>query len=319
MSPVSFISRSLIIISFLLVVVSLQAQQERQYTQFFSNKLAINPAYAGEDRIGSITAIYRNQWLQFEGAPISQLITLNTPLFTPKVGFGLGLYHNTIGIFETYEASMAYSYDLINRPKHSLRIGIQGSLRNFKIDVNSPLIYTIDPNDPSLANVEPSKIYGNVGMGIYLNINKFYVGFSTPRFFDNTIGFNSISDLTAKEVAHYYIMTGLTLPISSDVDVQTNILGKYVKGAPFVMDINGNLIFSQTFTIGLGYRTGGDSYGDAMDLNVQYLFNKLIGFGVAYDYTLSKINKVSSGTVEALVRINFNNNKDNLHNPRFFF
>lgn len=319
MNPVNIISRSLLIISFLLIFVSVQAQQERQFSQFFSNKLSINPAYAGEDRIGSITAIYRNQWLKFEGAPISQLITLNTPLFTPKVGFGLGLYHSTIGIFETWEASMAYSYDLINRPKHSLRIGIQGSIRNFKIDVNSPLLYLIDPNDPSLTNVEPSKYYGNVGMGIYLNINRFYIGLSTPRFFANTIGFNSISDLTAKEVSHYYLMTGLTLPISSDIDVQTNVLGKYVSGAPLVMDINANLIFNQAFTVGVGYRTGGDDYGDSVDFNVQYLFNKLVGIGVAYDYTLSRIRSVSSGTVEALVRINFNNNKDNLHNPRFFF
>ena len=317
MKPLYIKFRSIIIAALLLVIVQVNAQQERHYTQFFSNKISLNPAYAGEDEIGSITAIYRNQWLKFDGAPTSQLITLNTPIFNPKVGFGLGIQHSTIGIFENWEGFMAYSYDLINRPKYSVRLGIQGSIRNYRID-NTKVVVT-DPQDPSYVDIEPSTYKGNFGFGLYLNLNKFYFGFSSPRFYGNSIGFNNASDFTAKEIAHYYIMTGLTLPISSDIDVQTNVLGKFVTGAPFDMDVNVNVIFNKTFTIGGGYRIGGDKFGDSGSLNIQYLFNRLIGIGLAYDYTISNIRDVSSGTIEALVRVNFNNNKDNLHNPRFFF
>lgn len=301
-----------------LVATRIEAQQERHYTQFFVNKMTLNPAYAGEDGIGSVTAIYRNQWLKFEGAPQSQLVTLNMP-FSSRVGFGLGVYHSQIGLFETWEASMAYSYDLINRNNKSLRIGIQGSIRNFNIDVNNPSIITTDPSDPSVINVDGAKYYGNFGMGLYLNINKFYFGVSTPRFYENVIGVNTITNLTAKEVAHYYLMTGLTIPASTNVDVQTNVLGKYVDGAPFNMDVNVNFIFFKALTLGAGYRTGGDKYGDAVEGIVQYLIGKKIGIGVAYDYPLSQISGVSPGSIEGLLRLNFSNNKNNLKNPRFFF
>ncbi len=308
-----------LLVVFQIISNLIHAQQERHYTQFFVNKMSINPAYAGEDEIGSITAIYRNQWLGFDGAPQSQLVTLNTPLFSSRVGFGLGLYHSKIGLFETWDASMAYSYDLINRNNRSLRIGVQGSVRNFNIDNTDPSIIITDPSDPSLLNIDGSKYYGNFGMGLYLNINKFYFGVSSPRVFGNTIGVNTTANITAKEVPHMYLMTGLTIPASPNIDVQTNVLGKYVNGAPFNMDVNVNFIFSKAFTLGAGYRTGGDKYGDSIEGIVQYLFSKKIGIGVAYDYTLSEISNVASGSIEGLLRVNFTNNKNNLKNPRFFF
>jgi len=304
----------LIVIGF---INQVQAQQERHYTQFFANKLSLNPAYAGEDGIGAITAMYRNQWLKLEGAPVSQLITLNTPIFNPRVGFGLALAHSTIGLFETFDASMAYSYDLINRPNRSLRIGMQGAIRNFRTDFSKERI--VNPNDPSIVNAVASQYNGNFGMGLHLSIDKFYFGISSPRILNNTIGFNDVAETTAQELAHIYLMTGLTIPLNRNIDVQTNILGKYVKGAPFDMDVNANLLFNETFTIGAGYRIGGDSFGDAISFITQYLIGKKIGIGFAYDYTLSDINNVANGSIEALVRYNFTNNKNNLHNPRFFF
>ena len=300
-------------------IATVKGQQERQYTQFYVNKMSLNPAYAGEDAIGSITAIYRNQWIGFQGSPQSQLVTLNTPLFSPRVGLGLGISHSKIGLFETWDASMAYSYDLINQKNKSLRIGIQGSIRNFNVDINNPEIIVTDPGDPSLLNVDGAKYYGNFGMGLYMNINQFYFGISSPRFFSNTIGVNKDASLTAKEVSHLYLMTGLTLPASDNIDVQANVLGKYVNGAPFNMDVNVSFIFSKAFTLGTGFRTGGDKYGDSVNAVAQYLFNKKIGIGIAYDYTLSEISNASTGSIEGLLRINFTDNKSNLKNPRFFF
>jgi hypothetical protein len=95
--------------------------------------------------------------------------------------------------------------------------------------------------------------------GALSKCNKFYFGISSPRFFSNTIGVNTTTNITAKEVPHVYLMTGLTLPAAQNIDVQTNVLGKYVDGAPFNMDVNVNLIFSKALTLGAGYRTGGDN------------------------------------------------------------
>ena len=49
-------------------VWQVQAQQDHRYTQFMYNKLMYNPAYAGARGVPSISAMYRQQWLGFEGA-----------------------------------------------------------------------------------------------------------------------------------------------------------------------------------------------------------------------------------------------------------
>ena len=91
------------------------AQQEHQYTQFMYNKLPINPAYSGARGVPSVTAIYRNQWMGFEGAPKSVLASFNSPFLTKRVGIGVTISHNQIGLDKDFAGSMAYSYDLIRR------------------------------------------------------------------------------------------------------------------------------------------------------------------------------------------------------------
>ena len=87
-----------IIISLLfLLQYSVEGQQEQLYTQFMFNKMAMNPAYAGNDEMYSITAIHRNQWTGFDGAPETQLLSLNAPVGR-RVGLGLNVARNTIGI-----------------------------------------------------------------------------------------------------------------------------------------------------------------------------------------------------------------------------
>ena len=59
----------LFLLCILAASMQVQAQQDHQYTQFMYNKLLINPGYAGARGVPSVTGIYRNQWLGFDGAP----------------------------------------------------------------------------------------------------------------------------------------------------------------------------------------------------------------------------------------------------------
>ena len=77
---------------------TLLSQQEQLYTQFMYNKLGLNPAFAGNHEQVALSAIIRNQWIGFEGAPVTQSASLNAPLASQKIGLGLNLTRNTIGI-----------------------------------------------------------------------------------------------------------------------------------------------------------------------------------------------------------------------------
>ena len=73
----------LLLISMFLIIPSVQAQQDSQYTQYMYDTHSINPAYAGSRGSLSIMGVYRNQWVGLEGAPK----TLNFSAHSP-IGFG---------------------------------------------------------------------------------------------------------------------------------------------------------------------------------------------------------------------------------------
>ena len=299
----------------------LNAQQEHHYTQFMHHKLYINPAYAGSRGVPSITAIYRDQWAGFDGAPKSFLASFHSPFLSKRVGVGVTLNQRKIGFNRDFFASLAYSYDLISQDEVSLRIGIQGSLRSLGIDFAKAQPGQL--GDQSLLDEgKINDIYGNVGAGVYATFaERFYVGLSVPRIYSNGIGFeNPDADRTAKEYRHTYGMVGANFPISNDISLMPNVLVKYVQNAPINADLNLNLNIRQKVTAGISYRLGGDGGGDSVDLLVFWQATPLVGVGAAYDFTLSQIRDYTAGSFEIMLLADLKkpSGKKNLSNPRFF-
>ena len=58
-----------------LFVVNASAQQEPLFTQYYVNDMAINPAISGSKSYNPLTIQTRQQWLGFEGAPLSTNIS----------------------------------------------------------------------------------------------------------------------------------------------------------------------------------------------------------------------------------------------------
>src|SRR5690349_25017905 len=85
-----------------------RAQHSIVYSQYLFNGLLINPAYAGSHVQLSASLTYRNQWINFQGAPVTATFGAHTSLYKGKVGVGLlttvdkiGSYTNT-GFFGSY-------------------------------------------------------------------------------------------------------------------------------------------------------------------------------------------------------------------------
>ncbi|HMX39563.1 MAG TPA: PorP/SprF family type IX secretion system membrane protein, partial [Saprospiraceae bacterium] len=173
--------------------VSLWAQQDHHYTQFMYNKLLLNPGYAGAREVPSLTAIYRNQWIGFKGAPKSALASFNTPIFSKRQGVGITMSSRSIGLQRDFLASLAYAYDVISSKKMSLRVGLNGSLRSLGFDLANahPQPGSGPYSDPSIGDQRINDFYGNVGAGIYATYDqRVYLGFSVPRIYTNVIGYN---------------------------------------------------------------------------------------------------------------------------------
>lgn len=297
----------------------LLAQQEAHYTHFMYNTLSLNPAVAGSKGHPTILALYRKQWLGFEGAPDSKLVSFHTPLGTGKrVGFGLTIQNDQLGINNNWSGSMAYAYRIKIDEDTDVQFGIQGSMRYFGLDFRNQIIR--QSGDPSVLDGAVSKQYlGNFGAGIYVNYKQAFFGASVPNFFPNNIGVNPGSN-GASLSPHFYVMAGAMIPLSSSSDIvlRPSALAKVVNNAPFDLDLNLSLIFNNSFIFGLSYRLGGDGIGDSVDALLHYRFNGNMGIGISYDYSLSDLQDYNNGSIEAIVVYDFVKERKNMANPRFF-
>lgn len=311
----------ILLILFITPAFFLNAQQENHFTQFYYNKMHLNPGYAGSRGLGSITALYRNQWIGFEGAPEAKVLTFDMPIARSRVGFGLNLSQHTVGIMNNFYGTMAYNYNIPLDENISLRVGMQAVLRYFTVDFSDPSVITRHNNDLSIPlGAEESQTKGDVGLGAYLNAKDFYVGISVPHLLKNEITFNSNTATLeiATELPHIYAMAGALIPFSEKFGLRPSMLVKYVNNAPLDVDINLSGVFNSAFIAGIAYRVGGSGGGESIDFNLFYQFEKF-GLGAAYDLTLSDLKDYNNGSIEALIRYDFKKEKGNMANPRFFF
>lgn len=312
----------------------LLAQQEAHYTQFMYNKQALNPGFAGARRVASITALYRNQWMGFNGSPTSYHIGIEGPFFAERLGSSLVLGSQSDGVIRRLYGNMGFSYDILHTDQTSLRIGLSGSMRHYRFDLSNPDVYIKDRLDQSLpASNVSEQLVGNIGTGLYFDHKEYYFGISIPNLYRNfiTLHENTAAQTLAQEQRHVYFMAGGLFPIAGDdIQLKPSIMGKYVPNAPFSLDLNLSVLFNKRFSTGLSYRYGqSGGAGDSIDFLAFAQATDRLGLGVAYDFTVSGLRNYNKGSIEALVRYDLGNKekgkapsdkeKNRMSNPRYFF
>jgi type IX secretion system PorP/SprF family membrane protein len=307
-------------IIFLLSAFSLFAQQEPHYTYFMYNQQLYNPAYVGSRNTASFTGLHRSQWLGFEGAPSSQVLSFQTPIMKQRAGVGGTISRQEIGISYNWFGSAAYAYRLRLTQELDLRIGIQATLEYLGLQFSDPKVVTVSPNDPSLSDGSfQDKYTGNVGVGMHLMYkNLFYFGASSPQIYPNDIGFNDLTKVTAQMAPHRYFSLGAAIPVTEELELMPNMLMKWVDHAPLDFDINFSVRYMEKVMAGVTYRAGGNRYGESVDFLLFMQFHPKFGAGLSYDLTLSDIRDYQSGTIELMVRYDLRDEKGDLENPRFF-
>ncbi|HHB77629.1 MAG TPA: type IX secretion system membrane protein PorP/SprF [Saprospiraceae bacterium] len=311
------------IVLLLFLTMSLEAQQEAQFTQFMFNKQYYNPAYSGMRGVPTLQAIYRKQWLGFTGAPENQQVNFNTPVAGQKIGLGLLVLRQSVGITQNISGVFSYSYSVVQSDMISVKLGLQASLEQFSINFANKDNIIREPGDPSTRDENTQATSGNVGVGLYVGHSNVYVGISMPNILESTIGVNDVGTQTATKAQHLYIMGGAAIPIGSNVRLLPAALLKGVKNAPIGFDTNLGIEFFQSLTVGASYRASIGDNGESIDFLLHYLIKNRLGVGLAYDNPISPIKDFSKGSIELLLQYDLkskdNQGSEDMSNPRFFF
>ena len=124
------------------------AQQDAQFTQYMYNTINVNPAYAGSRGAMSIFALHRTQWVGLDGAPVTNAVSVNTPINGSNLGLGLSLINDKIGptVENNFSADVSYTIPVSETSK--LSFGLKLSANLFDLDVLK--LDPVDSSDPSL-------------------------------------------------------------------------------------------------------------------------------------------------------------------------
>src|SRR6187431_295876 len=115
---------------------AVQAQFEPQFSQYMFNEMFINPAYAGSRKQISATMVYRNQWVGLEGAPKTQTASIHGPLMNKKLGLGVTIMNETIGVTHQFSVYGNYAYRFQVGSDGAFALGLQGGFINHQEDLS---------------------------------------------------------------------------------------------------------------------------------------------------------------------------------------
>lgn len=285
--------KKLFTIAALAFTINLSAQQDPQFTQFFFNKVWVNPGAAGANDAICASLLGRSQWMGFEGHPKTMLLSVDMPINAINSGAGLSFYQDNLGQITTTNVKLAYAYRLklgTGRLGLGLDLGYLG--KSVSTDFNP-----LTPNDPTVQGIA-GKNAGTFDMsfGAFYNNQKLYFGVSATHLTGQDFKFKDGSTITKLGAAqHMFVMGGYNWEISPDFTLKPSFLVK-TDFASTQVDVNLTATFMNRFWGGLSYRLQ-----DALAVNVGLNLWKDLRLGMAYDITTSRLNQYSSGSAEVFL------------------
>jgi type IX secretion system PorP/SprF family membrane protein len=288
------------------------AQQDPQFTHYMYNTLSVNPGYAGSRGVLNISALHRQQWIGLDGAPRTQTLYINSPLKNRKMGLGFSVVNDRIGPINQTFIYGDYSYTVRLTEMIKLSFGVKAGVNMFQPKIST--LNTIDPNDPAfVGSTLQRSIKPNIGAGLYLHHDHWYIGASSPRMVNNTFKLGDNSGDTVIAIRHIFIIAGGIIPINDGLKLKPTTQVKMVKNAPLSIDATVEALIREKFSVGGGIRLRDSFYG-----MVGYQFTSQFRAGLSYDYSSTKLKNVNNGTVEIMLSYDFLNKQDKLRSPRYF-
>lgn len=284
------------------------AQQDAQFTQYMYNTININPAYAGSRGVMSIFALHRTQWVGLDGAPVTNTASINTPLNRNNLGLGVSIINDKIGPTDENTLSADLSYTVPTSEKFKLSFGLKATANLFSLDASK-----LNPveSDPSIRDYN-NKFTPNIGAGVYFHSDKAYVGFSIPNFIE-TSRYDDNEIAIFKEKITYYLIGGYVFDLNYNLKFKPALLTKLVNGAPLQVDVSGNFLINDKFTIGVAYR-----WSAAVSAMVGFQITDGLYIGYGYDLETTKLANYSAGSHEVFLRYDIFQNNKKITTPRFF-
>lgn len=267
------------------VFVQSNAQSLPIYSQYMSNMVNINPAYAGNQQTPSLTFLWREQWAGLQGSPTTKSITYEGSINDNKVGLGVQLFEDKyVNYIKRTGVNLYYNIRIPVSENGSIRMGLKAGLYNDSKSLMNASAF--QSGDIALTN-NLNTIIPLAGGGLYYEDKRFYLGLAVPDLitFSNTQSYSADRGLYQVNDIHYFVHSGYLINVNDELVVKPSVLIKSVKGAPLEMDLNTNVWLENKIGLGVSYRTN-QTILAMVETKIQSKFR----LGYAYDMPFNRPN-----------------------------
>jgi type IX secretion system PorP/SprF family membrane protein len=292
-------SRFILSLLGLLFPLQLLGQMFPLSDHYLYNALSINPAFAGCHEALSTTISYRNQWIGFEDAPNSQVLSVHAPVHNDRIGLGLLVEKNSIGIFKESSFIGNYAYRMELRDG-KLALGLGFGFTLYNVAWNE--LKATDANDVKLMINSTSTVLPSFSLGTYYYTKKYFIGISMPQFLshelDKSTGKYKISSNFSG--SNYFLTGGYEVDLSHDVKLLPSLLLKYHPNNAIQIDYNAQLILKDKIWLGISYRNKNMLVG-----MLQFQLNYQIRMAYSYDFDIGTLGEYRNGSHEVVLNYVF--------------
>jgi len=299
------------------------AQQDPQFSMYMFNPIFYNPAYAGVEGVTKVIAVHRSQWLGYNpafaasgGAPSTQTLAIQAPLFRFRSGVGLHITNDNLGPLNNLEVQASYAYHLAFKDA-KMSFGIRLGIFSQAIDIGD--YNPIDANDPIILAFEEgndSQVRPDIAAGVFYQAKKFYVGISathlTQAEFD--FGQNVINNPLEN---HGYFTAGYNYEFNYKLVLTPSFIVR-TDFNEYNFDLGFVGTYDDKFWGGLSYRQGEAAI---LMVGANLTKDKALGLGYAFDLVLVERDAKAATSHEFLISyklpVTVSGGKKVVRTPRF--
>lgn len=291
-------------------------QQDPQFTQYMFDRLSVNPAVAGNGGNICATALLRQQWTGFDGAPKTGLINLQGPIAKINSGLGLTFYYDKLGQEKSTIARLHYAYHFKVGAQSTFSAGVYLGMSGRALDGNWIATDGV-ANDNAIPTAGKSANGFDLGAGLYYKSPKLWLGISSTQLPET-----ELKSVSIQNKRHYYVQAGYDWAIGGDkkYTLEPSALLKS-DASSTQLDLSALFLYDEMLWIGASYRTE-----DAIAPMIGYQMkmpkgDSMLRIGYSYDVTTSELKNYSSGSHEVMLSYCFKIVKpvvnEIYHHPRF--
>jgi type IX secretion system PorP/SprF family membrane protein len=235
---ISIMKQPKIILTLLIILteVTLHAQEEPMYSQYFFNSSVINPAQAGASGSNQAGVLVRNQWVGVSGAP--KTITAYANIRLPRqLGLAVGIYQDKLGP-ETnllLQTDLAYHANLSE--EWHLAAGVRFSASYTRVGLTE--VANVDPRNPFFTMDISSGLKLNTGVGVLVYSSRSFFGISLPKAFRTQISVSApgVAEFEKTEVRTLFAYGGSNIKLSQDFMFTPSAMVR-ISTIPAQLDLN---------------------------------------------------------------------------------